>query len=93
MPFFQPDRKPHIIHPSGHEVDVQATFNPDGKMRVDFFRVVDDREERFTYQVSKSFLRKDTGSIMTFDCEYVAYGRVNKIVLVFDVMMHRWTVG
>jgi hypothetical protein len=93
MPFFQPDRRPHINHPSGHPVDVQSTFNAEGKMRVDFFRISDDREERFTYQVSKSFLRKDKDRIMAFDCEYVAYGKVNWIVLVYDVMMHRWMVG
>ena len=93
MRFSQPDRKPHIIHPSGHEVDVQATINTERKMRVDYFRIEDDRGERFTYQVSKSFLRKDKDRIMTFDCEYVAYGLVNRIVLVYDVMLHRWTVG
>jgi hypothetical protein len=93
MPFFQPDRKPHIIHPSGHPIDVITSHNPLGAIKPLYFRLEDDRQERFTFMLSKSHLRKDERGIMTFDCEYVAYGKVNWIVLVYDVMMHRWTVG
>jgi hypothetical protein len=93
MPFLQPDHKPIIQHPSGHAVEVIASYKPSGELKPLYFRIEDDREERFTFMLSKSHLRKDYNHIMTFDCEYIAYGRLNSIVLVFDVTQRRWTVG
>jgi hypothetical protein len=93
MPFLNPDHKPIIHHPSGHPVDVIATFNPLGQIRIDYFRIEDDTQERFTFKLSKSHLRKDYNHIMTFDCEYIAYDRINRIVLTYDVTWCRWSVG
>lgn len=93
MPFLNPDHRPQIQHPTGHPVDVQATFNTEGKIRIDFFRIEDDRQERFTFKVSSSFLRKEYNFIMTFDCKYEAYGRMNTIMLLYDVTKKLWTVG
>ena len=93
MPFLNPDRKPHIIHPSGHPIDVITSHNSLGAIKPLYFRLEDDRQERFTFMLSKSHLRKEERGIMTFDYEYVAYGRVNWIVLVFDVTRCQWSVG
>jgi hypothetical protein len=93
MPFLNPDHKPQILHPSGHPVEVIASYKPTGEIKPLYFRISDDREERFTFMLSKSHLRKDYNYIMTFDCVYMAYGRKNSIVLVYDVTGCRWTVG
>jgi hypothetical protein len=93
MPFLQPDHRPLIKHPAGHPIDVITTTNPEGKMRVDYFRIVDDRCERFTYKIYSSFMRKEENYIMTFDCAYDAYGIRNSIVFIFDVTRRQWSVG
>jgi hypothetical protein len=93
MPFLNPDHKPQIMHPQGREIDVDATFNTVGNVRIDYFRIEDDTQERFTFKLTSSRLRHERNYIMTFDCVYVAYGRKNFIVLLFDVTQHRWTVG
>ncbi|MDF2907558.1 MAG: hypothetical protein K0R34_2879 [Herbinix sp.] len=92
MPFLQPDHRPSIKHPSGHPVEVITTTNPEGKMRVDYFRIEDDRSERFTYKMHSSFIRKEENYIMTFDCAYDAHGLRNSIVLIFDVTKCHWMV-
>lgn len=93
MPFLNPDHKPSIQHPSGHPIDVSATFNVAGQIRIDYFRIEDDAQERFTFKPSTSHLRHERNCIMTFDCLYEAYGQKNLIVLLFDVTQHRWIVG
>jgi hypothetical protein len=93
MPFLQPDHRPSIKHPAGHPVEVIATTNTEGKMRVDFFRIEDDRYEKFTFKVKSSYMRKESNYIMTFECSYDAYGLRNNIVLVYDVTRRQWKVG
>jgi len=93
MPFLQPDHKPIINHPSGHPVEVIVSFKPNGAIKPLYFRLEDDLEERFTYQLSYAHLLKAYNFIETYDCEYIAYDRKNVIVLVYDVKLHRWTVG
>jgi hypothetical protein len=93
MPFLQPDHRPSIKHPAGHPVEVIATTNTEGKMRVDFFRIEDDRCEKFTYKVHSSYMRKEFNYVMTFECAYDAYGIRNSIVLIFDVTRKIWSVG
>jgi hypothetical protein len=74
-------------------VEVIASFKPTGEIKPLYFRLEDDIEERFTFMLSKAHLRKDYNYIMIFDCEYMAYGRINYIVLVYDVTKCRWSVG
>jgi hypothetical protein len=93
MPFFQPDRKPSIQHPTGHAVEVITSHKPTGEIKILYFRIEDDRQERFTFQVSNSHLRKSHDYIETYDCTYEAYGKRNSIVLVFDVIRMLWMVG
>lgn len=93
MPFLNPDHKPQIKHPQGKTIDVDATFNPTGNVRIDYFRIEDDTQERFTFKLSTSYLRHERNYIMTFDCAYEAYDLKNYIVLLFDIIQHRWTVG
>jgi hypothetical protein len=93
MPFLNPDHRPSIKHPQGHPVDVILTINPDGKIRIDYFRIEDDRQERFSFKLQASHLRKAFNHVETYDCEYLAYGRKNSIVLLFDITKLMWTVG
>jgi hypothetical protein len=93
MPFLQPDDKPLIQHPSGHPVEVITSYKPSGELKPLYFRISDDTEERFTFMLSKSHLHKDYNFIMTFGCKYIAYGRINSIVIIYDVTQCRWTVG
>jgi hypothetical protein len=93
MPFLNPDHKPIIQHPQGREVDVIVSTKPSGELKPLYFRIEDDRSERFTFMLSSAHLRKEYNYIMTFDCEYIAYGRINSIVLIYDVTGCRWTVG
>lgn len=52
MPFFQPDRKPHIIHPSGHPIDVMVSHNPLGAVKPLYFRLeeIDKRDLHLSCQ-------------------------------------------
>jgi hypothetical protein len=93
MPFLQPDHRPSISHPQGHPVEVISTHKLSGELKPLYFRLEDDRQERFTFMLSLSHLRKEFNYVMTFDCEYEAYGRRNSIELLFDVTQCRWTVG
>lgn len=93
MPFLQPDHRPSIKHPSGRSIDVITSHKSSGELKPLYFRLEDDREERFTFMLSKAHLRKNENYIMSFDCEYDAYGLRNSIVLVLDVTRCRWTVG
>lgn len=93
MPFLQPDHRPSIKHPSGHPVEVITSHKPTGELKPLYFRIEDDRQERFTFMLSTTHLRKDSNYVMTFDCAYDAYRLRNSIVLIFDVTQCRWTVG
>jgi hypothetical protein len=93
MPFLQPDHRPSIKHPQGHPVEVIASYKPSGELKPMYFRIEDDRQERFTFMLSYAHLRKAFNYIETYACEYEAYGRRNSIVLLFDVTQCRWTVG
>jgi hypothetical protein len=93
MPFLNPVRRPVIQHPEGHPVDVIVSVSIDARFRIDYIRLEDDRGERFTYKISYCHLRKAFNFIETYDCEYVANGRINYITLVFDVMEHYWVLG
>jgi hypothetical protein len=93
MPFLQPDHRPSIKHPAGHPVEVIASHKASRELKPLYFRIEDDRQERFTFMLSKAFLRKEENYIMTFECSYDAYGIRNSIVLIFDVTRKIWTVG
>ena len=93
MPFLQPDRRPSIRHPQGHAVEVITSHKSSGDLKPLYFRIEDDRQERFTYMLSNAFMRREFNYIMTYECEYDAYGRINCIVLLFDVIQKLWTVG
>lgn len=93
MPFLQPDHRPSIKHPAGHPVEVIISYKPTGELKPLYFRIEDDRQERFTFMLSKAFLRKEENYIMTYECSYDAYGFKNSIVLVFDVTRCQWKVG
>jgi hypothetical protein len=93
MPFFQPDRRPSIKHPSGHPIEVIVSHKSSRELKPLYFRIEDDKQERFTFMLSKAFLKKEANNIMTFECAYGAYGRRNDIVLIFDVNRCRWMVG
>jgi hypothetical protein len=93
MPFLQPDHRPSIKHPAGHPVEVITTHKASRELKPLYFRIEDDRQERFTFMLSKAFLRKEENYIMTFECAYDAYGIRNSIALLFDVTRCQWTVG
>jgi hypothetical protein len=92
MPFLQPDHKPIIRHPSGKEVEVIASFKPNGDFIPMYFRVEDDREERFTFKIDAIQSIKDKHGVKVFECVYKAYGQRNVILLAFDVCLHRWVI-
>lgn len=93
MPFLQPDHRPSIRHPEGHPVEVITSHKGSGEIKPLYFRIEDDRQERFTFMLLNSRCRKEFNYVMTFDCSYDAFGLRNSIVLVFDVTHCRWTVG
>lgn len=93
MPFFNPDRRPQIKHPQGHPVEVIASHKGSGELKPLYFRIEDDRQERFTYMLSRAFMRKEYDYIMTFECTYDVHGLRNSIVLVYDVTRSMRTVG
>jgi hypothetical protein len=93
MPFLQPDHRPSIKHPSGHPVEVITTHKGSGDLKPMYFRIEDDRQERFTFMLSNAIRRRDENYIMTFECAYDAYGLRNSIVLIFDVTRRLWSVG
>lgn len=93
MPFLNPDRRPIIRHPEGHEVDVITSHKATGELKPLYFHIEDDQQERFTFKLSYVYLYKSHNYIETYACEYFAYGRVNPILLFFDVTQKRWTIG
>jgi hypothetical protein len=93
MPFLNPDHRPNIEHPQGHIVDVKVSFKKTGELKPLYFRIEDDYEERFTFSLLCSHLRKEHNYIMFFDCEYQAYNCRNYVTLIFDVTKNVWTVG
>jgi hypothetical protein len=93
MPFLQPDHRPSIKHPSGHSVEVIVSYKSTRDLKPLYFRIEDDRQERFTFMLSNAIRRKEENYIMIFDCSYNAYGLINSIVLIFDVTRCQWSVG
>lgn len=93
MPFLQPDHRPQIKHPAGHPIEVITSHKPTGELKPLYFRIEDDRQERFTFMLSKAFLRKNDNFIMTYECIYNAYGLINNVVLMFDVTRCQWSIG
>ncbi|MDF2487312.1 MAG: hypothetical protein K0R46_3480 [Herbinix sp.] len=93
MPFLKPDRRPQIRHPQGHPIDVIATFKKTGELKPLYFRVEDDRQERFIFMLSKAYERRNFNFVMTFECSYEAFGQQNFIVLLFDVTTNNWRIG
>ena len=93
MPFLQPDHRPQIRHPQGYPVDVIVSFKKTGELKPLYFRFEDDRQERFTFLLSKAHERNVFNFIMTFDCCYEAFGRQNFLVLLFDLTAKTWCIG
>lgn len=93
MPFLNPDRTPKIHHPSGHPIEVITSFKTTGEMIPLYFRVTDDNEERFTYQINSIKSMKDKPGVKVFVCTYLSGKYKNDIVLMFDESMTRWTIG
>ena len=92
MPFLQPDHKPIIQHPSGKDVEVLVSFNPDGDFIPLYFRVEDDYEERFTFKIDAIRSIKDQHGVKVFECVYLAYGQRNVILLIFDITGCHWLI-
>ncbi|MDF2842494.1 MAG: hypothetical protein K0R00_920 [Herbinix sp.] len=93
MPFYNPPRAPLIKEPNGHPIDVIATTNLFGKIRIDYIQFTDDRQERFTFKISNSLLRKDLNYIETYDCNYVSNGIMHTITLIFNVLSQLWVLA
>ena len=93
MPFYTAPRIPDIKQPRGHSVNVMATSNAQGKIRIDYIRIVDDEGEVFTYKITYSHLRKRLLNIETYDCEYVTGNMLKYITIVFDVINMSWVMG
>lgn len=93
MPFLNPSHRPIINHPSGHAVEVIVSYKTSGEFIPLYFRVTDDNEERFTYQISSIKAIKDNYMVKTFYCTYDVKGYRNDIVLCFDEEKSIWVIG
>ena len=93
MPFYTAPKIPDIRHPIGHSVNVMVTTNTEGKIRIDYVRIIDDDGEVFTYKISYSHLRKRLLNIETYDCEYITGNILKYITLVFDVFNMSLVMG
>lgn len=93
MPFFNPDHSPIIRHPQGRSVEVIASHKKTGELIPQYFRVEDDYQERFTFQLSAIASIKEAPGVLIFDCIYQTYSRKNVIVLKFDINNHLWVIG
>lgn len=92
MPFLQPDHKPLICHPSGKVVEVIVSYKPTGEFIPLYFRVEDDRQERFTFKINAISSIKDRHGVKIFECVYMAYGQRNVICLSFDFSLCLWVI-
>ncbi|MDF2844754.1 MAG: hypothetical protein K0R00_3180 [Herbinix sp.] len=93
MPFYTAPKIPSVRHPIGHSVNVMVTTNAQGKIRVDYLRIIDDEGEVFTYKITYSHLRKRVLNIETYDCEYITGNMLKYVTLIFDVVSMSWVMG
>lgn len=92
MPFLNPERKPILHHPQGHKIDVITSHKQTGELIPLYFRVEDDYNERFIFKLSSiQAIKEKTGSI-TYQCAYLAYGRMKIILLSLDVTRCVWVI-
>ena len=92
IPFYTQPRKMITTYPEGYPVDVIATTNLLGKIRIDYIVFKNDHSERYTYKVSYSHLRKAYENLETYDCEYINNGVQYYITLMFDVLNQSWVL-
>ncbi len=93
MIFLNPERSPMIRHPQGRKVDVIASHKKTGELIPLYFRVEDDYEERFTFELSAISSVKEKPGVKIFQCIYLAHNRKNVITLNFDITNHLWCIG
>lgn len=88
---FRPYTFRHILRP-GLPVCVIAVYNRAGMFRpVAFGTEIDNL--RYRYKIREIIVFKEKHGEYVFDCEYVDFGRVKAVRLVFDVKQCRWVIG
>jgi hypothetical protein len=93
MPFLNPDRRPKIKHPTGHSLDVIASFKTTGEFIPLYFQIEDDYHERFKIKIDAIKLMKDRPGIKIYECVYNTRYFKNVITLIFDINECRWSIG
>lgn len=93
MPYKNPDHIPQLQNPHGTKLDVNVTFDADGKLHIYYIRFEDDTHERFVYKINTTRLYQSTFRIETYDCTYVARNCVHHLAVVFNASEHKWFLG
>jgi hypothetical protein len=83
---------PAKIFKSGQPICAAVVFNPVSDFKPIAFGV-ELNGLRYRYKVKTIRHDKDKFGFYTFDCEYIDFGRVIPIRLIYDVTRCQWTVG
>ena len=88
--------KPEIDFSQLKTVSVIATFNIEGKIRPDYFRMVNPDQSEETFKIDAIKYTRDIvnpSRIILFCCLYNNYGRQLEVNLVFYVRECRWVIN
>jgi hypothetical protein len=74
-------------------IPVIATFNAEGKIRPDYFRITNTDQSVDTYKIDTVKYTKDYDNRIVFYCLFTNGKRQQEVNLVFYVMECIWTVN
>lgn len=74
-------------------VPVIANFNTEGKIRPEYFRVVNPDQSEKTYKIDAVKVSKVNGNVISFICLFTNYGKQREVLLKFYVEESKWTVN
>lgn len=72
-------------------VDVNVTFNPQGKYKPESFRVSSD-DEKYVYKILSCKCTNENKDYHTFYCTFESHGMIRDIFLRFHIRQCIWTI-
>lgn len=90
---YRPPYKYQIDYTQNKPVDVNVTFNTEGKYKPESFVFITPDQERHIYKIQSILWQRSYDFYDTFCCVYTNYGKQHEILLRFHIQQCLWTIG
>lgn len=84
--------KPKIDFSQLNTVSVIANFNPEGKIKPEYFKFVNADQSEKTIKIDSIKYTKEYDNRISFCCIYTIYGKQREVMLTFYVAECIWVI-